>query len=66
MTTSNTKLAYYNGWWWRTTLLADGTRSVQPFRPARQRATTAGLAELTAEFPENKDATSPSPKQERR
>jgi len=32
MTTSNTKLAYYNGWWWRTSLLADGTRAVQPFR----------------------------------
>jgi hypothetical protein len=32
MTTSNTKQIYYNGWWWRTRLLADGTRTVQPFR----------------------------------
>ena len=32
MTTSNTKQSYYNGWWWRTTRLPDGTRAVQPFR----------------------------------
>jgi len=32
MTTSKTKQIYYNGWWWRTSLLADGTRAVQPFR----------------------------------
>jgi hypothetical protein len=32
MTTSNTKLNYYDGWWWRTTLLPDGTRAVQPAR----------------------------------
>jgi hypothetical protein len=32
MTTSKTKLTYYNGWWWRTALLADGTRVVQPYR----------------------------------
>jgi hypothetical protein len=32
MTTTNTKMTYYNGWWWRTSLLADGTRAVQPFR----------------------------------
>jgi hypothetical protein len=42
MTTSDTKLTYYNGWWWRTTLLADGTRAVQPFRAGggAARATT--------------------------
>lgn len=28
-----TKLTYYNGWYWRTTLHTDGTRSVQPYRP---------------------------------
>jgi hypothetical protein len=32
MTTSKTKLIYYNGWWWDMTLLADGTRAVRPFR----------------------------------
>ena len=30
MTTS--KLTYYNGTLWRTVILADGTRVVQPFR----------------------------------
>jgi hypothetical protein len=30
MTTSRTKLAYYNRTLWRTVLLADGTRAVQP------------------------------------
>ena len=32
MTTSRTKLTYYNGWWWHMTLLADGTRAVRAFR----------------------------------
>lgn len=44
MTTSDTKLIYYNGWWWRTTLLADGTRAVQPFR------TGSGAARATTRY----------------
>ena len=32
MSGNNAKLTYYNGWWWRRALLADGTRTVQPFR----------------------------------
>jgi len=42
MTTNKVKLTYYNGWWWRTALLADGTRAAQPFRigDGAARATT--------------------------
>ena len=30
--TNTTKLTYYNGFLWRTTILPNGTRTVQPLR----------------------------------
>jgi len=32
MSRNNANLTYYNGWWWHRAMLADGTRTVQPFR----------------------------------
>lgn len=40
MTTSKTKLTYYNGILWRTVILSDGTRLVQPFRMVSGAPTT--------------------------
>lgn len=40
MTTSKTKLTYYNGILWSTVILSDGTRLVQPFRMVSGAPTT--------------------------
>ncbi len=44
MTTSRTKLTYYNGIMWRSVLLADGTQVVQPFRVDGGAATALATA----------------------
>lgn len=32
MTSSKTKMTYYKGTWWHTTMLEDGTRAVRPLQ----------------------------------